>query len=72
MQIGLPTGYWAESFASIGGHDSVQMRGVDFHMQVEQAVDEGQAGQAGHKIVTAVCEQVRRYRAACEVLSSFI
>jgi hypothetical protein len=42
----------------------VQMRGLDFHMQVEQATDEGQAG---HEIGNAVCEQVRIYLAACEV-----
>ena len=51
------------------GLDNVQVRGVDFYMQVEQAAD---GGQAGHEIGTAVCEQVRRYRAACEfLLSSF-
>lgn len=43
------------------------MRGVDFHMQVQQAADEGQTG---YEISTAVCEQVRIYRAACEVLLS--
>jgi hypothetical protein len=34
----------------------VQLRGVDFHMEVEQLAD---GGQAGYEIGTAVCEQVR-------------
>ena len=32
-------GYWLSLKVSIGGRDNVQMRGVDFHMVVEQAAD---------------------------------